>query len=90
MYYVYILTNTRKTVTYTGCTNDLKKRIYFHKQKLIPGFTKKYKVDQLIYWESFDEKKVAFAREKQIKSYSRAILLALLNCKLLLNSAHKL
>ena len=50
-YYVYILTNKVNTVLYTGVTSDLQRRVYEHKHKLVDGFTKKYKVDKLVYFE---------------------------------------
>jgi len=71
VYYVYILTNTHHNVLYTGVTNDLERRCYEHKQKKIKGFTQKYNVDKLIYFEKFDYIDLAIAREKQIKGYSR-------------------
>lgn len=70
-YFVYILTNKTKTVLYTGVTNDLKRRIYEHKNKLIAGFTKKYNVDQLVYYEVTSDIKEAIKREKQIKNLLR-------------------
>jgi putative endonuclease len=66
------MTNQRNTVLYTGVTNNLSKRVFEHKEKLVPGFTKKYNVDKLIYYEVFDEIKSAINREKQIKAGSRA------------------
>ena len=69
--YVYILSNKGKNVVYVGSTDDLKKRIYFHKKRLIAGFTKKYNVDQLVYFEAFDTAVEAIGREKQIKGYRR-------------------
>jgi putative endonuclease len=69
--HVYILTNRHRNVIYVGSTDDLRKRIYFHKKRLIPGFTKKYNVDQLVYYESYRSIEEAFAREKQIKGYKR-------------------
>jgi putative endonuclease len=71
-YYVYILTNKHHTVLYTGVTNDLLRRCYENKQKQIEGFTKKYNVDNLVYFEMFDYIEMAIAREKQIKGYSRS------------------
>jgi putative endonuclease len=71
LYYVYILTNANHTVLYTGVTNDLVRRLNEHKQKKIKGFTKKYNVDKLIYFEEFEFIDLAIAREKQIKGYSR-------------------
>jgi putative endonuclease len=79
VYCVYILTNVYQTVLYTGVTNDLVRRCLEHKQKTLKGFTKKYNVDKLIYFEEFDFIDSAIAREKQIKGYSRAKKLALIN-----------
>jgi putative endonuclease len=69
--YVYILSNKGKNVVYVGSTDDLKKRIYFHKKRLISGFTKKYNVDRLVYFEAFETSGEAVGREKQIKGYRR-------------------
>ena len=69
--YVYILCNRHKNVLYVVCTEDLKKRIYFHKKQLNPGFTKKYSVDQLIYFEEHANQDDALVRETQIKKYRR-------------------
>lgn len=71
LYYVYILTNAHNTVLYTGVTNDLERRCSEHKKRIIKGFTQKYNVDKLIYFEIFDMIENAIAREKQIKGYSR-------------------
>ena len=71
LYYVYILTTRNNIVLYTGVTNDLKRRVFEHKSGLNEGFTKKYHVHKLIYFEKFDFVEFAFAREKQIKGYSR-------------------
>ena len=70
-YYVYILSNSHNTVLYTGVTNDLQRRCFEHKQKIIKGFRQKYNVDKLVYFEQFDFAESAIAREKQIKGYSR-------------------
>ena len=70
-YYIYILTNKNNTVLYTGVTNDLVRRCHEHKNKLFKGFTEKYNVDKLIYYEIFDYIDLAIKREKQIKGYSR-------------------
>jgi putative endonuclease len=78
-YYVYILTSARNTVLYTGITNDLERRCHEHKRKLIKGFTQKYNVDKLVYFEIFDMVDQAIAREKQIKGYSRMKKLNLIN-----------
>ena len=69
--YVYILTNSRNTVLYTGVTSDLVKRVWQHKEKEIPGFTKRYNVDKLVYFEVADDIEAAIQREKQIKGGSR-------------------
>jgi len=71
IYYVYILTNSNHTVLYTGVTNDLERRCYEHKKKIIKGFTSKYNVDKLVYFEQLEFIDMAIAREKQIKGYSR-------------------
>ena len=71
MYYVYLLTNKSNTVLYTGVTNDLQRRIYEHKNKLIDGFTKRYNVDKLVYFEYTTDVNIAIAREKQIKGWTR-------------------
>ena len=70
-YYIYIMTNKRNTVLYTGVTSDLKKRVYEHKEKLVDGFTKKYNVNKLVYYEIFDSSYSAITREKQIKGRSK-------------------
>lgn len=70
-YYVYIMTNEYNTVLYTGVTNDLKRRTYQHKQKKIEGFTQKYNITKLVYYEITNDVKAAIAREKQIKGGSR-------------------
>lgn len=70
-YYVYILTNARHTVLYTGVTSDLKKRAYQHRMKLVPGFTSRYNVYKLVYYEVADNPEAAIVREKQIKAGSR-------------------
>ena len=79
VYYVYILTNVHHTVLYTGVTNDLERRCYEHKQKKIKGFTQKYNVDKLIYFEKFDSIDSAIEREKQIKGFSREKKLTIIN-----------
>ena len=70
-YWVYILAS-RSRVLYTGVTNDLVRRLEEHKQHLIPGFTQKYRVNRLVYFEEFDDIRDAIAREKQIKGWVRA------------------
>jgi putative endonuclease len=70
-YYVYLMTNDHNSVLYTGFTSDLKKRIYEHKEKLVAGFTAKYNVVKLVYYEAFADPESAIRREKQIKGGSR-------------------
>ena len=70
-YYVYIMTNKSRTL-YTGVTNNLKRRVYEHKRKLAPGFTSKYNITQLVYFESTPDVHAAIVREKQIKGWLRA------------------
>ena len=69
-YYVYIMTNKSKTL-YTGFTNDLQRRVYQHKHKLAEGFTKKYNITHLVYFETTPDVKSAITREKQIKGWLR-------------------
>ena len=69
-YYVYIITNKSGTL-YTGVTNNIKKRVYEHKNKLIPGFTEKYNINCLIYFETFGDVYSAITREKTIKGWLR-------------------
>jgi putative endonuclease len=78
-YYVYILTSKNNNVLYTGVTNSLSRRVFEHKQKLIPGFTKKYNLIKLVYYEIFDNIYEAIKREKQIKGGSREDKIRLIN-----------
>ncbi len=71
-YYVYIITNKYNTTLYVGVTNNLVRRIYEHKNKLIDGFSAKYNLNKLIYYEHTNDIESAISREKQIKNYSRA------------------
>ncbi|NEO52324.1 MAG: GIY-YIG nuclease family protein [Okeania sp. SIO3B5] len=73
------MTNKRNTVLYTGVTNDLIKRVYEHKSKLVEGFTKKYNVNKLVYFEMYENPSEAIAREKQIKAGSRQKKINLIN-----------
>jgi len=70
-YFVYILTNFTNTVFYTGVTNNLERRVYEHKNKLVKGFTQKYHIFKLIYFEEYSDVRLALEREKQIKDYRR-------------------
>jgi putative endonuclease len=69
-YFIYIITNKTGTL-YIGLTNNIKKRIYEHKNKLIEGFTKKYNIDRLLYFETFRDMDSAIAREKTLKGWLR-------------------
>lgn len=70
--YVYMLTNYWGNVLYIGSTEDLKTRIYQHKKRLIPGFTQKYNVYKLVYFEEHSSEESAITREKQLKGKTRA------------------
>ncbi len=70
-YYVYLLTNWNDIVMYVGVTNNLERRIYEHKHKLIKGFTEKYNVNKLVYFEETNDVNAAIAREKEIKKWRR-------------------
>ena len=72
MYYTYILTNKNDTVMYIGVTNDLKRRLYEHKSNQVDGFTKKYNVCKLVYFEKYSDIDNAIAREKQLKHWVRS------------------
>ena len=78
-YYVYIMTNKNNTVIYTGITNNLKRRVYEHKEKIIRSFTSRYNVNKLVYYEVFEDSYNAISREKQIKSGSRRKKIDLVN-----------
>ena len=78
-YYVYILTNASRTL-HTGMTNNLERRMYEHKRKLVPGsFAAHYNLTQLVYYEETTDVNAAIAREKQIKGWLRAKKIALVN-----------
>ena len=70
--YVYLLCNERRNVLYVGVTTNLRGRLYLHKKRLIPGFTRKYNVSCLVYLESFANIEAARERERQLKGKSRA------------------
>ncbi len=76
-YYVYIMTNKSRTL-YTGVTSDLERRAYEHKQRLGPGFTSRYRITRLVYFEVTHDVEAAIAREKQIKGWLRAKKIALI------------
>lgn len=79
--YVYIVTNKRNGTLYVGVTSDLKKRIYQHKNKDIEGFTKKYDLDTLVWYEVHDDVTEAILREKQLKKWKRKWKLELIETK---------
>ena len=76
-YYVYIMTNKSRTL-YTGVTGDLERRVYEHKHKLVPGFTSKYNITRLVYFEMTHDIQAAISREKQIKGWLRKKKIALI------------
>ena len=78
-FHVYILANETNTVLYVGVTSDLIKRVWEHKQKLVKGFTEKYSVDKLVYYEQYDTAEEAIKREKQFKGGSRLKKVSLIN-----------
>ncbi len=73
------MTNPRNTTLYTGVTSDLIKRVYEHREKLVDGFTKRYNLSKLVYYEVFDDVEQAILGEKQIKGGSREKKLQLIN-----------
>jgi putative endonuclease len=70
-YFLYILSNKRNGTLYTGVTNNLIRRIYEHKNSLYDGFTKKYNIHNLVYYENYNDIRSAINREKQIKKWNR-------------------
>ena len=70
-YYIYIMTTKMNTTLYIGVTNDLKRRIFEHKNHLVEGFTNRYRIEKLVYYENTDDAIAAIAREKQIKKWLR-------------------
>ena len=71
-FYVYMMTNRSRVVLYTGITNSLERRVWEHQRAEIKGFTQQYKVNRLVYYESFDDPLDAIAREKEIKGWRRS------------------
>ena len=71
-YYVYLLTNDIGTAMYVGVTNDLRRRLWEHRAKLVDGYTKRYNVGKLVYLEMTADARAAIAREKEIKGWRRA------------------
>ena len=78
-YFVYIMANKHNTVLYTGITSGLKKRVYEHREKLVSGFTKKYNISKLVYYEIYQDPENAILREKQLKAGSRKKKIDLIN-----------
>ncbi len=76
-YFIYIMTNKSRTL-YTGITNNLERRVYEHKNKLVPGFTARYNMNMLIYFEETPDVLSAIAREKQIKGWLRSKKISLI------------
>jgi putative endonuclease len=70
-YFVYIVTNWNNKVIYIGVTNNIVRRTYEHRNKLIEGFTKKYNLNKLVYFEEFSDIKLAISREKELKKWRR-------------------
>ena len=81
MYYVYIMSNWNNKVVYIGVTNNLKRRVYEHKTGKIEGFTKKYHITKLVYFENFSDPYTAISREKQLKRWTRVKKNALIETK---------
>lgn len=79
LYYVYIMTNRHRSTLYTGLTNSLEHRVHQHKTKVVKGFTSRYHVDRLVYYEETDDVGAAIAREKQIKGWTRAKKITLID-----------
>ena len=79
VYFVYVITNKQHSVLYTGVTNNLIKRVYGHKNKVVKGFSEKYNVNKLVYYEVFESIETAITREKQIKAGRRKRKLELIN-----------
>ncbi|KAA3635160.1 MAG: GIY-YIG nuclease family protein [Calditrichaeota bacterium] len=77
-YFIYILASKKNGTLYIGVTNDLKRRVYEHKNNLVKGFTTEYNVDKLVYYEMTENISVAIAREKQLKKWKRSYKLALI------------
>jgi putative endonuclease len=78
-YFVYILTNNPRSTLYVGATNNLVRRVYEHREGLVAGFTKRYGLKQLVYFEKYDDPRLAIQREKNIKHWSRVWKLQLVN-----------
>jgi len=71
-YYVYMMTNKGRTALYTGVTNSLVRRVWQHREGTLPGFTSRYNVTVLVFYERFSDVRAAIAREKEIKGWNRS------------------
>ena len=78
-YFVYMVTNKGRTTLYIGITNSLMRRVFQHRQGKIPGFSKRYNTNRLVYYEQYNDVRDAIAREKQLKGWSRKKKEALIN-----------
>jgi len=78
-YYIYILTNKSNKVIYIGVTNDLERRMFEHRNKLVEGFTKRYNLMKLVYYEVTEDVESAISREKQLKNWHRDWKINLIN-----------
>jgi putative endonuclease len=78
-YFVYVLTNKPRGTLYVGVTNNLVRRVYEHREGVVPGFTKRYGLKQVVYFERYDAPALAIQREKNIKHWPRAWKLDLVN-----------
>ena len=81
MFYIYAMTNSTNKVLYIGVTNNLKRRIYEHKNEIVEGFTKKYNTHKLVYYEVYADAYTAISREKQLKKWRREKKNQLINKK---------
>ena len=81
MYYIYIMTTVTNSVLYIGVTNNLKRRVYEHKNEKIEGFTRKYHIHKLVYYEVYTDPYTAISREKQLKRWRREKKNILINSK---------
>ncbi|OGK09911.1 hypothetical protein A2767_01815 [Candidatus Roizmanbacteria bacterium RIFCSPHIGHO2_01_FULL_35_10] len=80
-YYIYMLSNVKRTVFYIGITSNLKRRVYEHKNGLVEGFSNKYKLKYIIYFEEYKEVREAINREKQLKNWRRIWKINLIRTK---------
>ncbi|MGJ4896096.1 MULTISPECIES: GIY-YIG nuclease family protein [unclassified Bradyrhizobium] len=71
-YYVYILASRKDGAIYVGVTNNLVRRVFEHRQKAVPGFTSKYNITRLVWFEAYDDPASAITREKELKKWKRA------------------